>query len=89
MKKFCKSFEEHAEETNNFEKKKMIPLTDGKFESFERQKYVIFAEKKIRKKRLMIKNIVKLEIIVIIQINPEVLFIGYVIQDIVCLKKFQ
>ena len=57
-KSFCKSLGEHAEETINFEKEKMMPLTDEKFESFERQKYVIFAEKKIKKKRLMIKNIV-------------------------------
>ena len=34
-----------------------------------------------------IKNIVKIEIIIIIQDHIEVLRIGYVIQNIVCLKK--
>ena len=38
-----------------------------------------FAEIKFKKKRLMIKNIVKLEITVIIQVNTEVLHLAYVI----------
>ena len=89
VKKFFKSLEEHAEEIINFEKEKMISLTDGEFESFGRQKYAIFADTKLKKKMLMIKNIVKLDLIAIIQLNTEMLFIAYVIQDIVCLKKFQ
>ena len=51
------------------------------------QKSVIFVNKKFENKYLKIKNIVKLEIIFIIQGNIEVLRIAYVIQNVVCLKK--
>ena len=41
------------------------------------QKLVIFVEKNLKMKILKIKNIVKLETIVIIQVNIEVLIIAY------------
>ena len=52
------------------------------------QKSVIFVKKRLKINMLKIKNIVKLEIIVIIQANIEVLHIAYVIYNIVHLNKF-
>ena len=52
------------------------------------QKFVIFVKKKIENKYLKDINIIDLEIIVIIQGKMEVLRIAYVIEIIVCLKKF-
>ena len=52
------------------------------------QKFVIFFKKKIENKYLKDINIIDLEIIVIIQGKMEVLRIAYVIEIIVCLKKF-
>ena len=52
------------------------------------QKFVIFVKKKIENKYLKDINIIDLEIIVIIQGKMVVLRIAYVIEIIVCLKKF-
>ena len=51
------------------------------------QKSVIFVEKKLKIDMWKKKNIVKLEIIVTLQENIEVLRISYVILNIVYLKK--
>ena len=51
------------------------------------KQYVIFAEKNLSKETLMMKNIVKLEIIAIMQMNIEGLHIAYLIQKMVHLKK--
>ena len=51
------------------------------------KKYVIFQGKNLKKNTLMMKNIVKLEVIVIIHVNKDVLHIAYVIQNKVHLKK--
>ena len=37
MKKFCEYLKEHTMKKNNFEKKKMIPLTNKKQESYASQ----------------------------------------------------
>ena len=52
------------------------------------QKFVIFVKKNLKMNMLKTGNILKLQIIVIIQVNIEVLCIAYVIQSIVCLKGF-
>ena len=46
----------------------------------------VFADKTLKTNTWEIKNIVKLEVIVIMQGNIEVLSIAYVILNIVCLK---
>ena len=66
MKKFCEPLRKHAMKIINFKK------TNKNY--MKMQKFVIFV-----KKNSKIKNIVKLEIIVIIQGNIEVLRIAYVI----------
>ena len=38
MKKFCESLKEHAIKIINFEKTKMIPLTNNKLESYASQR---------------------------------------------------
>ena len=53
----------------------------------KRQKSPMLVEKSLKINMLRIKNIVKLKNIVIIQVNIEVLFIVYVIQNVVYLKK--
>ena len=49
------------------------------YENMEMQKYVKFVKKNVKNKYLKDKNIIKLEIIVIMQGNIEVLHIAYVI----------
>ena len=44
MKKFCKSSREKVMKTINFEKKKMIPLTNEQQESYQKKKIVTFAK---------------------------------------------
>ena len=53
----------------------------------EMQNFVIFVKKYLKINILKVKNIVKLEIIVITQENIELLHKAYVIQKIVNLKK--
>ena len=85
MKKFCESLKEHAIEKIDFKKKKMKLLTKELHTSNENGKSV-FADKTLKTNTWEIKNIVKLEVIVIMQGNIEVLSIAYVILNIVCLK---
>ena len=57
MKKFCKFLKEPAMETIDFERNKMMPL--------------IIAQRSVKATTLMIKNIVELEIVVIIQLHKR------------------
>ena len=54
----------------------------------ERQIFATFAEKNLKKNIMIMKNIVKLKINVVIQVNTEVLHMGYVIYDIEDQVKF-
>ena len=66
----------------DFRKKEMKLLTKKQqeaYENMEMQKYVKFVKKNVKNKHLKDKNIIKLEIIVIMQGNIEVLHIAYVI----------
>ena len=88
MKKFCESLREHPIDTLNFLKKRMKLLTKEQKESYEKAKACYTCEEKIEKNISKIKNIVKLETIVIIQGNIEVLGIAYEIKNIMYLKIF-
>ena len=66
MKKFCEFVREHAMKIINFEKKKMKLLTKEQQKSYEN---VLFVKKDLKINISKIKNIIKLEIIVIIQGN--------------------
>ena len=74
-----KPLKEHALETTNFEKTKLYHYQEERSNHMLAQKTVIFQKKKLKKKMLMMKSIVKLEILVIAQVNTEVLYITYVI----------
>ena len=69
-KRFVKDLKEHATKIFNYEKKEMIPLTDEKNKSYEKQK-VTYAEKNLILMMRVIKSIIKLEIIVITQEHLE------------------
>ena len=45
MEKFCKNFRDQAMKIINYEKKEMIPLTNEKKESYEKQKVFYICEK--------------------------------------------
>ena len=45
MKRFCKDLREHVVTIINYEKKEMIPLTDEKNESYEKQKVYYICKK--------------------------------------------
>ena len=62
-------------------------LKDQQQELMKMLKFAIFVKKSLRIYILKIKNVVKLEIIVIIKVNTEELDIVYVIESIVYLKK--
>ena len=74
MEKFCKNLREHATKIINYEKKKMIPLTRKEEKNYNKQKRIVTYVKK-NLIQAMIKNTIKLEIIVIIRENIEVLLI--------------
>ena len=79
MIKFCKFLREQAVKIINFLKKKL--LTEVQQESYENAKICYICKKKFENKYLKdkkLKNMVKLEVIVIIQVNIEVLHIVYV-----------
>ena len=69
INKFCKSLEEHAMETIIFEKKKMISLTEKELESYASQEKCHICKEIFKEEELTMKNIVQLEINVIIQLN--------------------
>ena len=77
MKKFCEFLREYVMKIINFKKRKMKLLT--KKQKLKMQKSVIFVKKNLKINIWKIKNIVKLEIIVIIEENIEKLHIAYVI----------
>ena len=77
--KFCETLKEHAMKINNFKKKKVKLLTKEQQESYANAKICYISKEKLEYKYVKEKNIVKLEIIVIIQGNIEVLHIAYVI----------
>ena len=74
MKKFCESLREHALNIINFEKKKIIPLTNEQLELNEKIKIYYICNKSFNMNTLMIKTIVKLTIL-IIQVNADWLHI--------------
>ena len=57
----------------------MISLAGNKVESYASPENRHISKKKLKKKMLMMKSIVKLEILVIAQVNTEVLHIAYVV----------
>ena len=83
MKRFCEYLRKHAIKIDNFKKTKMKLLTNE-----QQYLYTIFVKKSLKINILKIKNIVMLEIIVIIQVNIEVLHIADLFQNIVYLKQF-
>ena len=45
MKRICKDLKDHATKIINYEKKKMIPLTDEKNQSYEKRKVCYICKK--------------------------------------------
>ena len=88
MKKSWESLREHVMKIINFKKKEVKLLKKEQNESYESIKTAYNCKEKIKNKYLKSKVIIKLEIIVIIQGNREVLLIAYVIWNIMYLKKF-
>ena len=76
MKEFCLDLREHATKIINYEKKEMIPLTKRKRKTIISKKFAIYAEKNLIK-TITIKNIIRLEIIVTILENIEVLLMVF------------
>ena len=79
MKKFCEFLREHAMKIINFKKKKWNCYQKSSRNHMKMQESVIFVKKNLKINNWKIKNIVKLDIIVIIQGNIEMLRIAYVI----------
>ena len=77
MKKFCESLREHAMKIIDFKKKKMKLSTKEQQKIHENAKDCYICKEKFENKHLKYKRFRKLEIIVIIQGNTEVLDIAY------------
>ena len=75
MKRFWEFLREHAMEVINFKKKNMKLLIKKEKKSHQNAKFVIFVEKNLKMNMLKIKNIVKLEIIVIIQESNVIAYV--------------
>ena len=79
MKKFCEFLREHAMKINNFKKKTVKLSTKEQEESYKNSKICYNCKnEKFENKYSKMKNAIKLEIIVIIQENIEVLSIAHV-----------
>ena len=76
-KMFCESLRKYA--MINFEKRKMIALTEKQQESYKKTKICHICKKISNSSALMMKNITELEIAFIIQASTELLHIAYVI----------
>ena len=79
MKKFCKSLRENAMKMNNFKKKKNKVINKWATGIKSKTKIYSISKENVENKYLKDKNIVKLEIIAIIQRNIQVLCIAYVV----------
>ena len=79
MKKFYECLRKHAMKIINLKMKNMELLTKEQQESYENAKTLIFANENLKINIWKIYNIVKLEIIVIMQQNAEVLHVAYAI----------
>ena len=79
MKKFCEFLREQAMKIINLKIKKMKLLTKEQQESYENTKICYICNENFENRYLKVKNIIKLEIIVNMQENIEVLCIANVI----------
>ena len=73
IENFCKKLKELGTEINNYEKKRMTPLTDEEIKFYERQKVCCICTEGFCTKKMIKINLTetKLEIIVITQENLE------------------
>ena len=74
MKRFSESLREYKMKIIDFEKKKMIQLTNEDYESYLNQTNCHINKKGLKINTLMIKNIIELETTAIIVVNIEVLY---------------
>ena len=70
MERFSKDLKEHAKIIVNYGKKEMIPLTNKQNKSYKKEKIILI---------MIIKSIIRSEIIVITQENKEELLMVFVI----------
>ena len=82
MKKFYESLRDHTRKIVNFERKKIIPLTNKEYDSYLNKIIFHIFKTSLEINRLMIKNIVELETNAIFMVNIEVLHIAYVTYDV-------
>ena len=73
-----------------FEKNRMLSLSNKVYLSYHNQEnYYIWKKiKKLKKKMLKIKHFVEIEIIFIMQVNTEVVYIVYAIYNMIHLNEF-
>ena len=79
MKKLWEFLRQHTMKIINFKKEKMKIMNNELQESYENAKFCYIFKENFENKYLKKKYIVKLEIIVFIQGNTEVLLIEYII----------
>ena len=77
-KRFCKDLKEHAAEIIDYEKRKIVPLTYTENNSYEKQKFALYVKKNLVL-MMIIKSMIKSEIIVIILENVEELLMIFII----------
>ena len=83
----CEYLREQAKKMISFKKKKLSYQQKSCGNNMEMQKSVIFVNKNLKANMWKIKNIGKVEIIAIIQVNIGGLHIAYVISNAIYLKE--
>ena len=77
-KRFCKDLKDHAAEIIDYENRKIVPLTYTENNSYEKQKFALYVKKNLVL-MMIIKSMIKSEIIVIILENVEELLMIFII----------
>ena len=77
-KRFCKDLKEHAAEIIDHEKRKIVSVTYTENKSYEKQKFALYVKKNLIL-MMIIKSMIKSEIIVVLLENVEELLMIFII----------
>ena len=77
-KRFCKDLKEHAAEIIDYEKRKIVSVTYTENKSYEKQKFALYVKKNLIL-MMIIKSMIKSEIIVVLLENVEELLMIFII----------
>ena len=88
MERFCKDLREHAMKINNYEKKKkeIIPLTDEKNESYEKQKVCNICKKDLILLNLILTKMIKMNLILMKKVRMNLILLKMMKMNLILMK---